>query len=79
VLSKPVMTAIALVVTLVWLASWVAQFIPALAYKPDPQINLIFGTLIGGLFAVPKLLGKADDKPQEPGAHRKDADEKTGS
>ena len=68
-LSKPVMTAIALVVTAVWLVSFLAQFVPALAYKHDPQINLIFGTLITGLFAVPKLFGGKGD--EDPGRHRR--------
>lgn len=73
-LSKPVLTAIALVVTFVWLASFMAQFIPSLGYKADPQIHVIFGLLITGLFAapaVPKMLGRGQDESDDPGRHRK--------
>lgn len=70
-LSKSVLNAIALVVTCVWVLSFLAQFIPGLEYKSDPQINIIFGTLVGGAFALPKLLG-SKDKPEDdtPGRHR---------
>jgi hypothetical protein len=72
VLSKSVLNAIALIVTIVWVLSFVAQFIPGLEYKSDPQINLIFGTLVGGAFALPKLLGSKDKatEPESPGRHR---------
>lgn len=71
-LSKSVLNAIALVITGVWTLSFLAQFVPAFDYKPDPQINLIFGTLVGGAFALPKLLGsrKRDDE-DDGGRHRK--------
>jgi hypothetical protein len=67
--AKSVLNAIALIVTCVWVLSFIAQFIPGLEYKSDPQINLIFGTLVGGAFALPKLLGSkgGDDSP---GKHR---------
>jgi hypothetical protein len=76
VLSKSVLNAIALVITGVWTLSFLAQFVPALNYDPDPQINLIFGTLVGGAFALPKLLGArrgggGDDEEEPPGRHRK--------
>lgn len=71
-LSKNVLNAIALIVTSVWVLSFLAQFVPAFAYDPDPQINLIFGTLVGGAFALPKLLGsKSDDGESGGGRHRK--------
>lgn len=74
-LSKSVLNAIALVITTVWTLSFLAQFVPALNYDPDPQINLIFGTLVGGAFALPKLLGArkggGDDDEEPPGRHRK--------
>lgn len=71
-LSKSVLNAIALVITGVWTLSFLAQFIPAFEYKPDPQINLIFGTLVGGAFALPKLLGSRNkDDGDEGGRHRK--------
>lgn len=83
-LARPVLNAIAIVVTLVWLGSWVAQLIPALDYKPDPQINLIFGVLVSGLFAVPKLTGRdkgetaAGSSSEESGRHRADDPPKAG-
>lgn len=73
-LSKSVLNAIALVITTVWTLSFLAQLIPPLNYDPDPQINIIFGTLVGGVFALPKLLGgrKGSGDEEEPaGRHRK--------
>lgn len=64
-LSKSVMNAIALIVTGVWTLSFLAQFIPAFEYDPDPQINLIFGALLSGAFALPKLLGSKDKGGEE--------------
>lgn len=64
-LSKTVMNAIALVVTAVWTLSFLAQFVPVLEYKHDPQINLIFGALLSGAFALPKLFGSKDKDDEE--------------
>lgn len=80
-LSKSVMNAIALIVTGVWTLSFLAQFVPALDYSPDPQINLIFGALLSGAFALPKLLGLKDkDEDEKPkavtgGRHYRDGEE----
>ena len=63
-LSKSVMNAIALIVTAVWTLSFLAQFVPVFEYKPDPQINLIFGALLSGAFALPKIFG-SKDKPED--------------
>jgi uncharacterized membrane protein len=74
-LSKAVLNAIALVTTFVWAANFVASVIPALNYKTDPQIHLIFGSLVGAAFALPKLLGgKGKEEDPPPGKHAKAED-----
>ena len=70
VLSKVVMNAIALIVTAVWAGSFIAQYFTDV--KPDPQINLIFGSVIAGAFALPKLLGSKDKEEIPPARHRSD-------
>lgn len=64
-LSKSVMNAIALVVTGVWALSFLAQFVfPDI--PPNPQINLIFGALLSGAFALPRIFGSKEEKDEKP-------------
>ena len=39
------------VVTIVWVASFIVSIFSG-AYKPDPQINVIFMGIVGGAFAI---------------------------
>lgn len=55
-LPKPLANAIVVLVTLVWLANFVAQFVIP-EYKPDPFINTIFAALVGGALALSKRSG----------------------
>jgi hypothetical protein len=78
-LSRTVLDAIALTITAVWALSFLAQLVPFLNYRTDPQIHLIFGSLVGTAFALPKLLGSkgssAETTAKPPGKHTKTRDE----
>lgn len=71
-LPKPLATAIVVLVTLVWVANFIAQFVIP-EYKPDPFINTIFAALVGGALALSKkgesikeqLLGNSEDEKED--------------
>lgn len=50
-LPKPLATAIIVIVTVVWAANFVAQFIVD-SYEPDVAINGIFMAVVGGALAL---------------------------
>jgi hypothetical protein len=52
--------AVIVVVTLVWVCSFVLSIIVP-AYRSDPQINVIFMSLVGGSLALKSRRPKADD------------------
>lgn len=60
-LPRPVASAIIIVVTVVWSANFVLQFVVA-DYKPDVAINGIFMAVVGGALA----LSRRGDPPPPP-------------
>ena len=62
-LSKPVASAILMVVTAIWVINFAAQFIPGLDYKPDPIYHAVFMSLVGGALAFTK---RSDEPPRPP-------------
>lgn len=50
-LPKPLAAAIIIIVTVVWAANFVAQFIVD-SYEPDVAINGIFMAVVGGALAL---------------------------
>lgn len=51
-LSRPIASAILIVTTLIWVANFVAQFVPGLEYQPDPIYHAVFMSLVGGALAL---------------------------
>lgn len=58
-LPKPLANAIVILVTIVWAANFVIQFIVE-TYKPDPLIHTAFMAIVGAAFAFSR---KDKDKP----------------
>jgi hypothetical protein len=52
---------IAVVVTVVWAISFLADIVPALNYEPSPYIHLAFMLVLGGLFGA-SFVGRGDGK-----------------
>jgi hypothetical protein len=62
VISPKIANAVIIVVTTVWVSSFVmSAFVPA--YRADPQINLIFMGIVGGSLALKERKPKADGNP----------------
>jgi hypothetical protein len=59
VLPKSLANAIVIVVTLVWAANFIIQFVVT-TYKPDPLIHTAFMAIVGAAFALSRK-GKNDD------------------
>lgn len=59
-ISPRVANAVIIVVTLVWVSSFVLSII-APEYRADPQINVIFMGLVGGSLALKSRRPKPDD------------------
>lgn len=64
-LSPKLANVIAIVVTAVWVASFVVSLF-SVTYKPDPQINVVFMAVVGAAMAL-KGRGGSDDKPANGG------------
>lgn len=77
-LPKPLAASILIVVTIVWAANFVAQFVIA-NYQPDPILHGVFMSLVGGALALtrqdkhgPKDKDRpSDDESAEPGRHHR--------
>jgi hypothetical protein len=52
VIPKPLANAIIGIVTVVWSANFIAQFVPGLGYHPDPAIHGVFMAVVGGALAL---------------------------
>lgn len=63
-LPRPVATAIVVVVTVVWFANFVLQFIIP-DYQPDVAINGIFMGVVGGAIALSRGKGGPPAPPPE--------------
>lgn len=55
------------VVTTIWVANFVAQFVPALNYTSDPLVHGIFMGIVGGALALTRKHG-SPDPPTPPAA-----------
>lgn len=75
-LPKPLANAIVVLVTLVWVANFVAQFVLP-EYKPDPFINTIFAALVGGALALSKRTGIRDKLEEYIGTESDDEEKKS--
>lgn len=60
-LSPKLANVIAIIVTAVWVASFVVSLF-SVTYKPDPQINVVFMAVVGAAMAL-KGRGADDEKP----------------
>lgn len=59
-LPKPLANAIVILVTVVWAANFIIQFIVT-TYKPDPLIHTAFMAIVGAAFAFSRK-DKTEDK-----------------
>lgn len=59
-ISAPLANAIVVVVTIVWVISFVVSIFSPV-YKPDPQINVIFMGIVGGSLALKAKRGTGDE------------------
>lgn len=75
-LSRPLASAIIVLVSLVWAANFVAQFVIP-EYKPDVTLNGVFMAIVGGALALSR---KDNGKDGGGGAHakRNDPDDRGG-
>jgi hypothetical protein len=64
VISDRVAGAITIVVLVVWVCNFVADVFVK-EYTPDPMINIIFATIIGGAFTLRYRLAHSDKKDRE--------------
>jgi hypothetical protein len=60
VITPKIANAVIIVVTVVWVASFVISVV-APEYRADPQINVIFMGLVGGSLALKSRKPKTDD------------------
>lgn len=63
-LPRALASAIVTLVTIVWAANFVLQFVIT-EYKPDPVLHGVFGSLVGGALAL-SWKGGGDDPPDKP-------------
>jgi hypothetical protein len=75
VLPKPLANAIVILVTVVWAANFILQFIVP-TYKTDPLIHTAFMAIVGAAFAFSRK-DKDTDKKDKPDTEKKD-DTKAG-
>lgn len=59
-ISPRIANAVIIIVTLVWVSSFVLSIIVP-EYRADPQINVIFMGLVGGSLALKSRRPKPDD------------------
>jgi len=64
VISPGLANVIIVVVTGVWVTSFVVALLSA-TYKPDPQINVIFMAIVGGAMALKARRGQESPKEKE--------------
>jgi hypothetical protein len=70
-LSRPLASAIIVLVSLVWAANFIAQFVIP-EYKPDVTLNGVFMAIVGGALALSRK--DNNDKGDNGGAHAKRRD-----
>lgn len=59
-ISPKIANAVIVVVTIVWVCSFVISVVVP-AYRADPQINVIFMGIVGGSLALKSRKPKTDD------------------
>lgn len=75
-LPKPLANAIVILVTVVWAANFIIQFIVT-TYKPDPLIHTAFMAIVGAAFAFSRKDKTEKDGKDAPDTGKKD-DSKDG-
>lgn len=64
-ISPPLANFVIVVVTLVWVTSFLFSIFSS-TYKPDPQINVIFMGIVGGSLALKARKSKGEAGDGEP-------------
>lgn len=64
-LPRGLVYVIVWVTSAVFLLNFLAQFVPAFNYHPDPSINVVFPSVIGGVLLLGRNSGKSKDDDED--------------